>query len=135
MGWGVGLARDGILPNTATMNLETSCSNLDEIMTAIEQKHPEITNWTGAQFDRDESRPHVSLINRQKSLMPGWDILPIQTYWTTLVSVDFPSYRSSKNSFNGKKFSSVVDLKNHELKLFTENLRIYGITIFLNCVK
>jgi len=56
------------LPNNKVINSEKSCSQLDELKTAIEQKRPEIANRKGVVFHQDNARPHVSLITRQKLL-------------------------------------------------------------------
>jgi len=55
-----------LLPNNETINSEKYYSQLDELKTAIEQKHPEIANWKGIVFHQDNARPHVSLITRTK---------------------------------------------------------------------
>jgi len=100
------------------INSEKYCSQLDELKTAIEQKRPEIANRKGVvigTFHQDNARPHVSLITRQKLLELGWDVLP---YSSDLAPSDF-LFRL-QNSFNGKSFNSLVEVKNYLEKFFAE---------------
>ena len=106
----------------------------NEDWTAIEQKRPEIANRKGIVFHQDNARPHVSLITRQKLLELGWDVLP-HPYSPDLASSDFHLFRSLQNSFNGKSFNSLVEVKNHLESFSLKNLRDSGRMKFSSCLK
>jgi len=111
-----------LLPNNETINSEKYCSQLDELKIAIEQKRPEIANRKGVVFHEDNARPHVFLITRQKLLELGWGCSIPSTIFTrrSLALSDFHLFRSLQNSLNGKSFNSLVEVKNHLEKFFTE---------------
>jgi len=70
------------------------------------QKHPELINRKGVMFHHDNTRPHTSLVTRQKLLQHGWDVLPHLPYSPDLAPSDFHLFRSLQNSLNGKMFAS-----------------------------
>ena len=109
-----------LLPNNETINSKKYCSQLDKLKTAIEQKRPEVANRKGVVFHHDNARPHVSLTTQQKLLELGLDVLSHPTYSPDLAPCDYHLFRSLQNSLNGKKFNSLVDIKNHIDKFFVE---------------
>jgi len=65
-------------------------------------------------------RGFMSLITQQKLLELGWDVLLHPPYSPDLTFSDFHLFRSLQNSFNGKSFNSLVEIKNHLEKFFAE---------------
>ena len=64
-----------LLPENQTINSKKYCSQLDQLKAALNEKHPELVNRKGIVFHQDNSRPHVSLMTRQKLLQLGWEVL------------------------------------------------------------
>ena len=93
---------------------------LDKLKTAVEQKRPDLANRRGVVFHHDNARPHVSLTTQQKLLELGWDVLPHPPYSPDLAPCDYHIFQSLQNSLNGKKFNSLVSIKNDLDKFFAE---------------
>lgn len=73
---------------------------------------------------------------RQKLLEFGWDVLPHPPYSPDIALSDFHLFRSLQNSFDGKNFNSLVDIKNHiEKRFLPKNLRCFGRMKYSSCVK
>lgn len=106
-----------LLPSNQTINSEKYRLQLDELKKQIERKRPALANRKGVVFLQDNARPHVSLTTRQKFLELGWELLPHPPYSPDIAPSDFHLFRSLQNSLNGKKFSSLDDIKNH-LEIF-----------------
>ena len=75
-----------------------------------------IVDKKGVVFHQDNARPHVSLTTREKLLKLGCTA----SYSIDIVSSDFHSFKFLQNSLSGKNFNSLVDIKNHFEKFFTE---------------
>ena len=71
-------------------------------------------------FHQDNTRPHVSLVTRQKLLQFCWEVLLHLSYSPDIAPSDFHLFRSSQNSLNGKNFNSLEDYKRHLEKLFAQ---------------
>ena len=107
-----------LLSNNETINSEKYCSQLDELKTAIEQKRSEITNRKGVVFHQDNAScvfdNSTKVVGARLRCSTPFIIFP------DLASSDFHLFRSLQNSLNGKSFNSLVEVKNHLEKFFTE---------------
>ena len=63
----------------------------------IKQKRPELINRKGTVFHYDISRPHTSLVTRQKILQLEWDVLPHPPYSPGLAPSDYYLFWSLQN--------------------------------------
>ncbi|XP_046835610.1 histone-lysine N-methyltransferase SETMAR-like [Vespa crabro] len=111
-----------ILPDNTTINSEVYCHQLDKLNDALQQKRSELINREGVVFHQDNSRPHTSLVSRQKLLQLEWDTLQHPPYspasydYGTLYSLapsDYYLFRSLQNFLDGKTFTSNEEVKNH----------------------
>ena len=69
-----GLERSPLLwaPSGKCMiNSNNYCSKLDPLKAVLNEKHPELVNRKLIIFHQDKTRPHVSLMTRQKLLQLG----------------------------------------------------------------
>ena len=85
------------------------CHQLDKLNDSLKQKRPELINRKGVVFHQDNTRPHTSLVTRQKL---EWDILPHPPYSPDLAPSDYYLFRS-QNFLDGKTFTSNEEVKNH----------------------
>ena len=92
-----------LLPENETINSNKYCSQLDQLKAALDQKRPELVNRKRIIFHQDNTRPHVSLMTRQKLLQLGWEVLIHLPYSSDIASSDFHLFQSLQNSLNGKK--------------------------------
>ena len=97
-----------LLPQGETINSEKYCRQLDNLKTAIEEKHPGLGDRNNIVFHQDNTRPHVSMSTRQKLLELGWDVLPHPPYSPDIASSDFHLFRSLQNFLNGKNFEILL---------------------------
>ena len=102
-----------LLLENQTINSNMSCSQLDQLKAALDEKHPELVNRKCIIFHQDNARPHVSLMTRQKLLHLVWEVLIHLPYSPNIVPLDFHLFRSLQNSLNGKNFNSLEDYKRH----------------------
>ena len=58
-----------------TINSNKYCSQLDQLNAAVDENCPELVNRKHIVFHQDNTRPHVSLMTRQKLLQLGWEVL------------------------------------------------------------
>ena len=107
-----------LLPPNRTINSVVYIEQLTKLNNAVEEKRPELTNWKGVVFHRDNARPHTSLITRQKLLELGWDVLPRPPYSPDLAPSDYFLFRSLQNSLNGKNFNNDDDIKSYLIQFF-----------------
>ena len=87
---------------------------------ALEEKRLELVNRKRVIFDRDDAKPHVSLMTRQKLLQLGWEVLIHPPYSPDIAPSDFHLFRSLQNSLNGKNFNSLEDCKRHLEQFFAQ---------------
>ena len=83
-----------LLPQGETINSEVYCRQLDNLKTAIEEKHSGLADRNNIVFHQENARPHISMSTRQKLLELGWDVLPHPLYSPDIVPSDlhlFPS--------------------------------------------
>ena len=58
-----------------TINSNKYCSQLDQLKAALDEKRPELVNRKHIIFHQDNTRPHGSLMTRQKLLQLDWEAL------------------------------------------------------------
>ena len=102
-----------LLPENQTINSNKYCSQLDQLKAALDEKRPELVNRKCIIFHQHNTRPHVSLMTRQKLLQLGWEVLIHPPYSPDIASSDFHLFWSLQNSFNGKNFTFLEDCKRH----------------------
>ena len=98
-----------LLLENQMINSNKCCSQLDKLKVALDEKHPELVNRKHIIFHNDNSRPHVSLMTRQKLLQLGWEVLIDPPYSPHFALSDFHLFWSLQNSLNGKNFNSLED--------------------------
>ena len=107
---GLGVLYYELLPENWTVNSNKYCPQFDQLKAALAEKHPELVNRKHIIFHQDDTRLLVSLMIRQKLLLPGWEVLIYLLYSQDIATLDF----HSQNSLNGKKkFNSLEDCKRH----------------------
>ena len=111
-GWKGVLYYELLLENQ-TINSNKYCSQLDQLKAALHEKRLELVNRKHIIFHQDNTRPHVSLMTRQKLFQLGWEVLIHPLYSPDIAPSDFHLFRSLQNSLNGKNFSSLGDCKRH----------------------
>ena len=109
-----------LLLENETINSNKFCSQLDQLKAALDKKCPELVNRKRIIFHRDTTRPHVSLMTRQKLLQLGREVLIHLLYSPDTAPLDFHLFRSLQNSLNGKNFNSLEDCKRHLEQFFTQ---------------
>ncbi|GFT34901.1 mariner transposase [Trichonephila clavipes] len=55
-----------LLPLGQTLNSDLYCQQQDNLKLLIYQKQPQLANRRGFVFHQDNSRPHTSVVTRQK---------------------------------------------------------------------
>ena len=103
-----------------TINSNKYCSQLDQLKAALDKKCPELVNRKHIIFHQDNTRPHVSLMTRQKLLQLGWEVLIYLPYSPDIAPLDFHLFRSLQNFLNGKNFNSLEDCKSHLEQFFAQ---------------
>ena len=61
-----GIFHHGLLPVGQTIDSQVYCGQLEWLRQVIERKRPELNNRKGVIFHHDNTRPHTSLMTRQK---------------------------------------------------------------------
>ena len=92
-----------LLLENQTFNSNKYCSQLDQLKAALDKKHPKLVNRERIIFHQGNTRPHVSLMTRQKLLQLGWEVLIHVPYSPDIASSDF----HLQTSLNGKHFNSL----------------------------
>ena len=101
-----------LLPLNRTINSVVYIEQLTKLnINAVEEKRPELTNRKDVVFHHDNTRPHISLVIRQKLLELDWDVLPHPPYSPDLAPSDYFLFQSLQNSLNGKNFNNDDDIK------------------------
>ncbi|XP_066867270.1 constitutive coactivator of peroxisome proliferator-activated receptor gamma isoform X4 [Kogia breviceps] len=109
-----------LLPENQTINSNKCCSQLNQLKAALNEEHPELVNRKCIIFHQDDTRPHVSLMTRQKLLQLGWEVLIHLLYSPDIAALDFRLFWSLQNSLNGKNFHSLEDRKRHLEQFFAQ---------------
>ena len=102
-----------LFPENQTISTTKYCSQLDQQKAALNEKCLELINRKCIIFRQDNTRPHASLMTRQKLLQLGWGVLIHPLYSPDTAPSDFHLFRSLQNSLNGKNFSSLEGCKRH----------------------
>ena len=114
------------LPPNRTIDSVVYIEQLTKLNNAVEEKRPELANRKGVVSYRDDTRPHTSLVTRQKLLELGWDVLPHPPYSPDLAPSDYFSFRSLRNSSNGKNFNNDDDIESYLIQFFAnKNHKFY----------
>ena len=82
--------------------------------------HPELVNRKCIIFHQDNTRPHASLMTKQKLLQLGWEVLIHPPYSPDIAPSDFHLFWSLQNSLNGKNVNSLEDCKRHLEQFFAQ---------------
>lgn len=114
-----GVVHHEILSHDLTINSELYCSQLDRLQEAIKEKRPELINRKVV-FHHDNTRPHTSLITRQKLRELGWEVLMHPPYSPDLAPSDYHLFRSLQNSLDGKTLADKRAAENHLKKFFAD---------------
>ena len=79
-----------LLPENQTINSNKHCSQLDQLKAALEGKRPELVNRKCLIFHQNNTRPHVSLMTRQKLLTACLGSSDSFTVFTRQCTFGFP---------------------------------------------
>ena len=115
-----GVLRYEVLLEDQTINSNKYCSQLDQLKAGLDKKCPELAKRKRILFHQDNTRPHVSLMTRQKLLQLGWEVLIHPPYSPDIAPSDFHLFRSLQNSLSGKNFNSLEDCKRHLEQFFAQ---------------
>ncbi|QQP35017.1 Putative DD34D transposase, partial [Caligus rogercresseyi] len=89
-----------------TLNSTIYCEQLDRVKLSIDQKRPELANRKGVVFHQDHTRPHTSLVTRQKIQELGWKVLSHLLYNPDIAPSDYHLFLSMANALGGVKLNS-----------------------------
>ncbi|GFS54742.1 histone-lysine N-methyltransferase SETMAR [Trichonephila clavipes] len=78
-----------LLPLGQTLNSDPYCQQLDHLKLVIDQKWLELANRTGVVFNQDNTRPHTSVVTRQKLWELDWEVLMHPPYNPDLAPSDY----------------------------------------------
>ena len=109
-----------LLPENQMIKSNKYCSQLDQLKAALEEKHLELINRKCIIFHQNNTRPHVSLMTRQKLLQLGWEVLIHPPYSPGIAPSDFHLFWSLQNSLTGKNFNSLEDCKRYLEQFFAQ---------------
>ncbi|GFW01849.1 histone-lysine N-methyltransferase SETMAR [Trichonephila clavipes] len=118
--------------DNTTINSEVYCHQQDKLNDALQQKRSELINRKGVVFHQDNTRPHTSLVTRQKLLQLEWDTMPHPPYSPDMAPSDHYLFQSLQNFLDGKTFTSNEEVKNHLNQFFaSKDQKFYerGITL------
>ncbi|GFX22647.1 mariner Mos1 transposase [Trichonephila clavipes] len=107
-----------LLPYGQKLNSDLYCEQLDRLKLGIDQKWPELANRRGV-FHQDNSRPHTSVVTRQKFWVLGWEVLMHPPYSTKLAPSFYHLFLALQNFLSDKKLGSREDYENLLLEVFT----------------
>ena len=117
-----------LLPENQTIHSNKYCSQLEqlkEILDEKHEKHPELVKRKHIIFHQGNTRPHVSLMTRQKLLQLGWEVLIHPPYSPDIAPLDFHLFLSLQNSLNVKNFNSLEDCKRHLEQFFAQKDKMF----------
>ncbi|GFW63112.1 histone-lysine N-methyltransferase SETMAR [Trichonephila clavipes] len=110
-------SKRGEAAQTVADGLEGSTVYLVGLET-IDQKRPELVNRRGAVFHQDNSRPHTSVVTRQKLWGLGWEVLIHPPYSPNLAPSDYHLFHALQNFLSDRKLGSREDCENRLLDDF-----------------
>ena len=84
----------------------------------IEEKRSGLATRKGVIFNKDNARPHTSLVTRKKLLELGWEVMPHPPYSPDLAPSDYHLLRSFQKQLNGEIFDSNEALINELIQFF-----------------
>ena len=108
---------------------------LDQLKATLDEKRPELVNRKRIIFHQDNSKPHVSLMTRQKLLQLGWEVLIHPPYSPGTAPSDFHLFQSLQNSLKGKNFHSLEDCKRHLEQFFAQKDKKFWEDGVISCLK
>ena len=109
-----------LLPENQTINSNKYCSQLDQVKAALDEKRTDLVNRKCVILHQDNTRPHVSLMTRQKLLQLDCEVLIHLPYSPDIAPLDFHLFQSLQNYLNGKNFNSLEDCKRHLEQSFAQ---------------
>ena len=92
------------------------CCHLDQLKSALNEKHLELVNRELIIFHQDNAKSFVSFVSlntRQKLLQLGWEVEIHLSHSPDIAPLNFHLFPSLQNSLNGKCFNSPQDCKRH----------------------
>ncbi|GFU49408.1 histone-lysine N-methyltransferase SETMAR [Trichonephila clavipes] len=91
---------------------------MDRLKLTIDQKRPKLANRRGVVFHQDNSRPHTSVVTRQKLWELGSEVLMHPPYSPNLAPNDYHLVLALQNFLSDKKLGSREDYENRLLEFF-----------------
>ncbi|XP_047348119.1 histone-lysine N-methyltransferase SETMAR-like [Vespa velutina] len=84
----------------------------------IDQKWPELANRRGVVFHKNNARPHMFVVTRQKLRDLGWEVLMHPPYSLDLAPSDYHLFLAMQKFLTDKKSASREDCENRLLEFF-----------------
>ena len=122
---GKGVLYDELLLENQTINSNKYCFQLDQLKTALDEKHPELVNRKCIIFHQDNTRLHVSLMTRQKLLQLDWEVLihppyspdiaPLDLYKIPLMEKISIPWKTVKSTWNSSLLTKIKSFGKVEL--------------------
>ncbi|XP_037929961.1 histone-lysine N-methyltransferase SETMAR-like [Teleopsis dalmanni] len=103
-----------------TIDSNLYCQQLLRLKEEIEKKRPKLIDNNHVVFHYDSTKPHTSLMTRQKLRDLGWEVLMHPPYSPDIAPSDFYLFRSLQNSLSGIKLSSEEDCEKHLHQYFKD---------------
>ena len=88
-------------------------SQLEQLIAALNEKHPELVNRKYILFHQDTAIPHVSLMTRQKLLQFGCEVLIHTPYSPDISPPIIHLFQSLQNYLHGRNVNFLEDCKRH----------------------
>ena len=109
-----------LLLKNQMINSNKYCSQLGQLKTALDEKHPVLVDRKYIIFHQGMARLHVSLKIRRKVLQLDWEVLIHLLYSPDIAASDSHLFQSLQKSLNGKNFNSLEDYTRHLEQLFSK---------------
>ncbi|GFX61238.1 transposase [Trichonephila clavipes] len=93
---------------------------MDRLKLATDQKRPESANKRGVVFHEDNTRPHTSVLTRQKLWELGWELLMHPPYSSNLEPSDYHLFLALQNFLSDKKLGSREDCEKSITRIFRQ---------------
>ncbi|CAD6994021.1 unnamed protein product [Ceratitis capitata] len=120
-----GIIHYELLPYGQILNTDLYCQQLDRLKEAIAQKRPDLVNSSGIVFHLDYTRPHTSIVTRQKLRELGWEVILHPPYSPDLAPSDYHLFLSMANYLGGEEMASREACENRLTQFFANKDKVF----------
>ncbi|CAD6994020.1 unnamed protein product [Ceratitis capitata] len=120
-----GIIHYELLPYGQILNTDLYCQQLDRLKEAIAQKRPDLDNSSGIVFHLDYTRPHTSIVTRQKLRELGWEVILHPPYSPDLAPSDYHLFLSMANYLGGEEMASREACENRLTQFFANKEKVF----------